>query len=310
MTRRIVDPGELPEVKDLLGLLAEAGPPHPERDADEPSPHWDFPAYRTHFFCPGPQVLVRNPDGIYVEFRPGWDGRARAPHVHGTGVLVRGVKLDIQVMLGDDLGWSSGWISLSDARGTDYGEPADAVPARVRDAAVALCRRRAKEAREALGVVTGQRKPPATTTTEETAVTATLPDPAELARYAGQIMAAIHADMDAGLVPRDVGSFSALHDHRDANMYVLIAMGEVDTYTAEGETDEHHALVNAIMDEVDRRLAAEAAAITAPPVWVVVDFDDAEAAAAARINSVAVHVGAKPDVDEETQQVYPADPPA
>ena len=165
MTRRMVDPGELPEVKEVLGLLAETGPAHPERSAGEPSPHWDFPAYRTHFFCPGPQVLVRNPDGVYVEFRPGWADpgwapRSRAPQVHGSGVLVRDVKLDINVMLDDDLSWSSGWITLSDARGTDYGEPADAVPARVRDAAVALCRRRAKEAREALGIVTGQRKPP------------------------------------------------------------------------------------------------------------------------------------------------------
>jgi hypothetical protein len=69
---------------------------------------------------------------------------------------VRGVKLDIQVMLDADLSWSSGWITL---HGAASGAEADKVPARVREAAVALCRRRAQEAREALGVVTGQRKP-------------------------------------------------------------------------------------------------------------------------------------------------------
>ena len=149
MTRAIVDPGELPEVKEVLGMLAEAGPSHPERTAGEPSPHRDFPAHRTHFFCPGPQVLVRYPDGIYVEFRPGWASRSRAPQVHGEGVLVRGARLDINVMLDEDLSWSSGWITLSDAVS---GAEADKVPPRVREAAVALCRRRAKEARQALAL--------------------------------------------------------------------------------------------------------------------------------------------------------------
>jgi hypothetical protein len=81
--------------------------------------------------------------------------------------------------------------------------------------------------------------------------------------YAHRIMAEIHKDLTEDFpwgakLPRDVGSFSALHDYCDANMYLLVAVDEVDTYEAETETEEHYALVNAIMAEVDKRLADEA----------------------------------------------------
>jgi hypothetical protein len=68
-------------------------------------------------------------------------------------------------------------------------------------------------------------------------------------RYADVIMAEIHGDMVAGTVPRDVGTFSGLHDHVDANEYLIDNLPG-----AGGDLD----LSNAVADEVDRRLAAEA----------------------------------------------------
>jgi hypothetical protein len=77
-------------------------------------------------------------------------------------------------------------------------------------------------------------------------------DSAAIGRYADAIMGEIHDDMRAGTIPRDVGTFSGLHDHVDANQYLIDSLPD-----AGGDLD----LSNAVADEVDRRLTAEAQAI-------------------------------------------------
>jgi hypothetical protein len=111
---------------------------------------------------------------------------------------------------------------------------------------------------------------------------------AQVSAYADAIMTEIHHDMETGFpwgkhLPRDVGSFSHLHDYCDANEYLLNAVPEpaqgcdcpfdypaVPEHTAEcavntrayaAAQDAHHDLMNAVADEVDRRLAAEALAL-------------------------------------------------
>ena len=83
--------------------------------------------------------------------------------------------------------------------------------------------------------------------------------PQDEAAYADKMMGLIHEDMAGGLIPRDVGSFSGLHDYCDANMYTLEVIPEeiVLNYNDEGD----NALVNAVLDECDRRLAREAVAL-------------------------------------------------
>lgn len=72
--------------------------------------------------------------------------------------------------------------------------------------------------------------------------------------YADKIMVMIRADIASGMVPADVGSFSELHDYCDANGYALQAMPEdiVLSFSDEGCS----ALVNAVLDECDRRIRA------------------------------------------------------
>jgi len=77
--------------------------------------------------------------------------------------------------------------------------------------------------------------------------------------YADKIMALVHRDMADGLMPRDVGSFSGLHDYCDANMYALDVIPEEIVLNFEDE--DTTALVNAVLDECDRRLAVEAVAL-------------------------------------------------
>jgi hypothetical protein len=79
--------------------------------------------------------------------------------------------------------------------------------------------------------------------------------------YADEIMAQVHADAERSFpwgktIPADVGSFSELHEYCDANCYLLDAVpqGTLDW-------DVYMALCNAVSDEVDRRLAAEAIAL-------------------------------------------------
>ena len=81
-------------------------------------------------------------------------------------------------------------------------------------------------------------------------------------QYADKIMTKIHEDMNQPFpwgkqIPRDVGSFSELHDYCDANCYLLdlIPQGE------NGMDDTWTELVNAVSAEVDKRLAAEAVAL-------------------------------------------------
>jgi hypothetical protein len=174
MTRRIVDPGELPEVRDLLARLAEVDrvitPEHVSRrfgelitdlDAEgppaNPAPLW-VEAHLLFWPWPGPAVQVTTPDGITVEFRPGSPYWPRNATVTGRGIDIKGLRLDLDADItpgGEPARifrpWKTGVAGIDGA--------AD-VPERYVTAAWALCKRRAREAREALGVVTGQRKPP------------------------------------------------------------------------------------------------------------------------------------------------------
>lgn len=120
------------------------------------------------------------------------------------------------------------------------------------------------------------------------------PDAATVTRYADALMTEIHDDMREPFpwgkhLPRNVGSFSALHDYLDANCYLLDLVPrpapECDcdmsarvpslydpsklledhtegcaTNSAEYEAaqEANAALDNAVSDEVDRRLVAEA----------------------------------------------------
>lgn len=86
-------------------------------------------------------------------------------------------------------------------------------------------------------------------------------DPAEVKRYADLIMADIHDDIARGMVnshgvtiPKYPGSFSAMHEYTDANMYVLDHMGDI---ALAFDDEANNALVNAVTDECDRRLLAE-----------------------------------------------------
>jgi hypothetical protein len=88
-------------------------------------------------------------------------------------------------------------------------------------------------------------------------------DQPRFAGYVTRIVAEIHGDMRQPFpwgkqIPRDVGSFSALHDYCDANEYILQVMGDA---KALDFSEEGSALVNAVLEEVDDRLAAEAASI-------------------------------------------------
>jgi len=49
---------------------------------------------------------------------------------------------------------------------------------------------------------------------------------AKVSHYADMIIAAIRGDMAAGLIPLAAGSFAELHDHVDANEYVIDAFGD------------------------------------------------------------------------------------
>jgi hypothetical protein len=116
---------------------------------------------------------------------------------------------------------------------------------------------------------------------DHAALVAASTDP-EVCRWAAVVMEGIHADMAAGRVPPDVGAFTYLHDHVDANEYLIqlvdhdaadctcpsppdMKAGEVHedecaTRDEGGSAERWADLDNAIMDEVSRRLAVEAAA--------------------------------------------------
>lgn len=82
----------------------------------------------------------------------------------------------------------------------------------------------------------------------DTAVTDLSTTPAYLIDVAVTALAAINADQRAGTVPADVPSFSALHDHVDANQYLIDAL---ETHTLDG-LDLHSA--NTVADLIDNVL--------------------------------------------------------
>jgi hypothetical protein len=72
-------------------------------------------------------------------------------------------------------------------------------------------------------------------------------------QFASEVLKAIDADIEDGVLPPDVATFSELHDYVDANEYVLDVMGSVTS------GDDDLALASAITSEVDRQLVARAA---------------------------------------------------
>lgn len=107
------------------------------------------------YFWPGadPAVTARSGDGVSVEFRP-YTSSPRLARVQFAGLEVRGLRLDVEASVDPDgrivsfQGWKTG---VSGAGGGGD------LPVKVREAALALCRRRAREARQAIAAVTGRR---------------------------------------------------------------------------------------------------------------------------------------------------------
>jgi len=82
-------------------------------------------------------------------------------------------------------------------------------------------------------------------------------DVAAVSCYADRIMAMIREDMEGPFphgkqVPRDVASFTALHDYLDANDYWVQA--GVPWGTDPGAGEDGAEMVNAVCAEVSRRL--------------------------------------------------------
>lgn len=128
------------KTRELLTARPE-GTPAPERPA---TPAYTFPEYTTYFPWAGPVIPVRFPDGMTAEFRPG-SPFPRVAKVHGQGIDIKGLLLDISVDIDPDgkpvsilRPWKTG------VNGVDGAED---VPEKYREAAMALCRTRAKEAR-------------------------------------------------------------------------------------------------------------------------------------------------------------------
>jgi hypothetical protein len=87
----------------------------------------------------------------------------------------------------------------------------------------------------------------------------------DVTRWAGVLMAEIHNDMREPFpwgkqIPRNVGSFSLLHDYCDANMLLDADPALMDLATS--GSDDGMTVVNAVLDEVNARLAAEAKQIS------------------------------------------------
>jgi hypothetical protein len=103
-------------------------------------------AYVPHGLQDGPVITVGFADGGQADFRPG-GCRPGSAHVRYDGHEVQGLRVDIWADVDPDgKTWASS-VWKSDVAGIDGG--AD-VPEKVRDSAMALCHRRAREAREAL----------------------------------------------------------------------------------------------------------------------------------------------------------------
>lgn len=94
----------------------------------------------------GPLVTVRFPDGGQADFRPG-NSHPGSAHVRYDGHDVQGLRVDIWADVDPDgKAWASS-VWKTDVAGIDGGGD---IPEKVRDSAMALCRRRAREARDAM----------------------------------------------------------------------------------------------------------------------------------------------------------------
>ena len=111
------------------------------------------------WFAPsaGPVVSVRFPDGVMVELRPEaaeapWV--ARSARVQFSGLAVKGLRLDVEASVSPDGNvWQfSGWKTGV----TGIGGGGD-LPGSTQEAALALCRKRAREAREVIAGIGGRR---------------------------------------------------------------------------------------------------------------------------------------------------------
>jgi hypothetical protein len=99
--------------------------------------------------------------------------------------------------------------------------------------------------------------------TEHREALALTPQPADVQRYAARVQDMITSDIADGTVPASVRSFSELHDHVDANMYVITALDGYqprgdegsEVITSDAETD----MANAVMDAVDAWLRTRGA---------------------------------------------------
>jgi len=122
---------------------------HTSTDPDPdpgPTPSWTFPEYTTWFYGDGPVIPVRFPDGIEVEFRPGTSWIPGIAAVRGRGIDIKGLLLDIDVMIGPD-GKPHNSILRTWKTGVNGIDGAEDVAEKYRTAAMALCRKRAAEAR-------------------------------------------------------------------------------------------------------------------------------------------------------------------
>jgi hypothetical protein len=140
----------MPQPRELLVARPE-GRPAPERV----TPAYTFPEYTTYFPWPGPVIPVRFPDGITAEFRPG-SPFPQVAKVHGQGIDIEGLLLDFTVDITPDSTPAS--LVRPWKTGVSGVDGAEDVAERYREAVLALCQRRAKEARSWLNTaLRGQR---------------------------------------------------------------------------------------------------------------------------------------------------------
>lgn len=98
--------------------------------------------------------------------------------------------------------------------------------------------------------------------------------------YATQIMADIEIDIKEGRMPKTVATFSELHNHVDANEYLLDRLpyqGEGDLTEGVDDPDAYDAyltLTNKVMNEVNRRLGARNPARPVKPELNTVELAD------------------------------------
>lgn len=139
----------MPKTRELLVARPE---PEPEPE----TPAYTFPEYTTYFWCDGPVIPVRFPDGLTVEFRPGSPWFPQRAAVHGRGIDIKGLRLDFDLDVNPDGTPAS--ILRPWKTGVNGVDGAEDVAEKYREAVMALCRRRAKEARSWLNTaLRGQR---------------------------------------------------------------------------------------------------------------------------------------------------------